>query len=142
MQEDHYRVIALDVGDKRIGVAVSDLTRLIARPLETVTRKNREADLQRLAKIIAEQEARIVVVGLPKNMDNTEGAQARKTRNFAEQLGSVSNATIVFEDERLSTFSAIESLVQRGVKTGHARELVDMEAAAIILQTYLDKARR
>lgn len=139
--EDQYRVLALDVGDKRIGVAVSDLSRLIARPVETVTRKNRESDIRRIAQISAEQEAAVIVIGLPRNMDNSEGAQAAKARSFAKHLARATSARIVFEDERLSTFSAIESLVERGIKTGHARELVDMEAATIILQGYLDRER-
>lgn len=139
--EDPYRVIALDIGDKRIGVAVSDLSRLIARPLETVIRKNRKADIHRIAKIVEEQEAAVVIVGLPKNMDGSEGEQAKKSRAFAEQIQRISNAQIIFEDERLSTFSAVESLVKQGIKTGHARELVDMEAAAVILQGYLDRER-
>jgi putative Holliday junction resolvase len=141
MTEDYYRVLALDVGNKRIGVAVSDATRLIARPVETVTRKNREYDVRRVAEIIAEQEAAVVVIGLPKNMDDSEGEQATRTRAFAKHLSRVTSARIIFEDERLSTFSAIESLVERGVKTGHSRELVDMEAATIILQGYLDRER-
>jgi putative Holliday junction resolvase len=141
MTEDYYRVLALDVGNKRIGVAVSDATRLIARPVETVTRKNREYDVRRVAEIIAEQEAAVVVIGLPKNMDDSEGEQAQRTRSFAKQLSRATSARIIFEDERLSTFSAIESLVERGVKTGHSRELVDMEAATIILQGYLDRER-
>jgi len=140
-EEQHYRVLALDVGDKRIGVAVSDLSRLIARPVETVQRKNREYDVRRIAQIVAEQEASVVVIGLPKNMDNSEGAQAAKVRSFAKHLARATSARILFEDERLSTFAAIETLVEQGIKTGHSRDLVDMEAATIILQNYLDRER-
>ena len=81
----------------------------------------------------------MVVVGLPKNMDGTEGDQARKVRSLAKQLAFATKLPIEFEDERLSTFCAIETLIERGVKTGHNRELVDMEAAAIILRGYLDR---
>lgn len=140
MTEELYRVLALDVGDKRIGVAVSDQTRMLVRPVTTVQRKNRDADVRRIADIVQDEEIRVIVIGLPKNMDGSEGAQAQKVRGFGKQLARQVDAEIVYEDERLSTFTAIESLVERGVKTGHERELVDMEAASVILQAYLDRA--
>ena len=133
------RILGLDVGDKRIGVAVSDPTGMLVTPLITIHRKNMRTDVERLAALVTEQEAEMVVVGLPKNMDGTEGDQARKVRSLAKQLASATKLPIEFEDERLSTFSAIESLVERGVKTGHNRDLVDMEAAAIILRGFLDR---
>lgn len=133
------RILGLDVGDKRIGVAVSDPTGMLVTPLVTVQRKNMKTDVARLVALVAEQEAGRVVVGLPKNMDGTEGDQARKVRSFAKQLAFATKLPIEFEDERLSTFSAIENLVERGVKTGHNRELVDMEAAAVILRSFLDR---
>lgn len=131
--------MALDVGDKRIGVAVSDPSRMLVTPLVTVNRKNMATDVQRIASLAKEQNASEIVVGLPKNMDDSEGAQAAKVRSFAKKLAWESRLPIHFEDERLSTFSAIEMLVEQGVKTGHRRDLVDMEAAVIILQSYLDK---
>jgi putative Holliday junction resolvase len=133
------RIVSLDVGDKRIGVAVSDPTGMLVTPLRTIQRKNTQKDVTALSALLTEQEAEMVVVGLPTNMDGTEGEQARKVRSFAKHLESATKLPIEFEDERLSTFSAIESLVERGVKTGHNRDLVDMEAAAIILRSYLDR---
>jgi putative Holliday junction resolvase len=133
------RILSLDVGDKRIGVAVSDPTGMLVTPLVTVQRKNMKSDVARLAALAAEQEAEMVVIGLPMNMDGTEGEQARKVRSFAKQLAFATKRPIEFHDERLSTFSAIENLVERGVKTGHNRDLVDMEAAAIILRAFLDQ---
>jgi putative Holliday junction resolvase len=133
------RILGLDVGDKRIGIAVSDPTGLLVTPLVTIQRKNRRADVARLAALVAKQEAGMVVVGLPLNMDGTEGEQALKVRSFAKQLSFAIKMPIELQDERLSTFSAIEALTERGVRTGHNRELVDMEAAAIILRTFLDR---
>lgn len=136
--KERARVLALDVGDKRIGVAVSDRTGMLVTPLETIHRKNNAMDIARVRKLAEEQEVEIVVVGLPKNMDGTEGGQAKKVRFFARGLSQDTGLTIHFEDERLSTFTATERLVERGVDTGRNRDLVDMEAAAIILQSYLD----
>jgi len=132
------RLLALDVGDKRIGVAVSDATGMIVTPVETVHRKNMKADVTRIAEIARKQEVAAIVLGLPKNMDGTEGEQAAKVRSFAKKLEREAKVAIHFEDERLSTFEATERLVVRGVKTGTNRDLVDMEAAVIILQTFLE----
>ena len=136
------RVLALDVGDKRIGVAVSDRTGMLVTPIETIHRKNMKVDTARVAKLAQEHEAELVVIGLPKNMDGTEGGQAKKARFFAKALSSDFGLSVEFEDERLSTFTATERLVERGVSTGKNRDLVDMEAAAVILQSFLDRAAR
>jgi putative holliday junction resolvase len=132
------RLLALDVGDKRIGVAVSDVTGMLVTPVETIHRKNSKTDIERVLKLAAEHEVAALVIGLPKNMDGTEGEQAAKVKSFAKKLMREARLTVHFEDERLSTFTAIERLVERGVQTGKNRDLVDMEAAAIILQSYLD----
>jgi putative holliday junction resolvase len=136
------KVIGLDVGDKRIGIAVSDALRLIAAPLLTVHRKNMKTDVASVLGVIRKEEAAEVVIGLPKNMDGTEGEQAIKVRLFAKQLARASKLPVHLEDERLSTFSAIEMLVEQGVKTGHNRDMVDMQAAAVILQGFLDRESR
>ncbi len=133
------RVLALDVGDKRIGVAISDRTGMLVTPIETIHRKNMKVDVARVAKLAKEHEVALVVVGLPKNMDGTEGGQAKKARLFAKALVGDFGLSVDFEDERLSTFTATERLVERGVNTGKNRDLVDMEAAVVILQAYLDR---
>lgn len=132
------RILGLDVGDKRIGVAVCDALGITVSPVETVHRKNAKADVSRILAIVQKEEVGAVVIGLPKNMDGTEGEQAQKVRAFAEQLSKELRLPLHFEDERLSTFTAIENLVERGIKTGKNRDLVDMEAAAIILRSFLD----
>jgi putative holliday junction resolvase len=136
---NYSRLLALDIGDKRIGVAVSDPTRTLAKPVETIHRKNTRLDLARVANLVEQHEAAAIIVGLPKNMDGTEGEQASKVRAFAEKLSGEMGLTVHFEDERLSTFTAIERLVERGIKTGENRDLVDMEAAAVILESFLDR---
>lgn len=138
--KERSRVLALDVGDKRIGVAVSDRTGMLVTPIETIHRKNMKVDTARVAKLAEEHEVTLVVVGLPKNMDGTEGGQAKKARFFAKALSSDFGLPVEFEDERLSTFTATERLVERGISTGKNRDLVDMEAAAVILQAFLDRA--
>ncbi|PZM77775.1 MAG: Holliday junction resolvase RuvX [Candidatus Melainabacteria bacterium] len=133
------RLLALDVGDKRIGVAVSDATGMLVTPVETVHRKNSKLDIARICKLVDEHEASAIVVGLPKNMDGTEGEQAAKVKSFAKKLTRETRLEVHFEDERLSTFTATERLVERGIDTGRNRDLVDMEAAAVILQSYLER---
>lgn len=132
------RLLALDIGDKRIGVAASDASGVAIAPVQTVHRKNMKTDISRIAEIARAQEVAIVVVGLPKNMDGTEGEQAEKVRSFAKKLARETGLPMHFEDERLSTFTATERLVQRGVKTGTNRDLVDMEAAVVILESYFE----
>lgn len=139
--DEKSRLLALDVGDARIGVAVCDPTGMIVTPVETVHRKNMKMDVARIADIAKREEAAAVVIGLPKNMDGSEGEQAAKVRSFAKRLTRETGLPMHFEDERLSTFEATERLVARGVRTGTNRDLVDMEAAAIILQSFLDRQK-
>lgn len=135
---EQVRILGLDVGDKRIGVAVCDALGITVSPVETVHRKNVKADVARILVLVQREEVGAVVIGLPKNMDGTEGEQAQKVRAFADKVESETKVPIYFEDERLSTFTAIENLVERGIKTGKNRDLVDMEAAVIILRSFLD----
>lgn len=104
------RLLALDVGDKRIGVAVSDATGMLVSPVETVHRKNSKLDVARICKLVEQSEAAAIVVGLPKNMDGTEGEQAAKVRSFAKKLMRETGLEVHFEDERLSSFTATEQI--------------------------------
>lgn len=133
------RSIGLDIGDKRIGIAISDPLGLTAVGFETITRKNNKRDVQVIKAIANRHDVKTIVVGLPMNMDGTIGDQAEKVRAFASKLARVTGLTIVYEDERLSTVSAIRTLTVQGVKTGENKELVDMQAAAVILQRFLDR---
>jgi putative Holliday junction resolvase len=126
------------VGDARIGIAISDPTGLIAIPLEVMLRRDGDV-LARMKEIVESNEAKCVVAGLPKNMDGTEGVQARLTRQFVDRLEKIlPDLTFVFRDERLSTQAARGMRLERGSKKGQRRKAIDSEAAAIILQNYLD----
>jgi len=133
------RYIGLDIGDKRIGVAISDPLGYTAAGLETITRINSDKDVRLVQEIAARHGAVLLVLGLPLNMDGTSGPQAEKVKSFGRKLARATDLPVVYEDERLSTISAIRTLTLQGVKTGKNRELVDRQAAAIILQRFLDR---
>lgn len=134
------RFLGLDVGDRRIGVAVSDPTGSLARPVEIYERRSAKADVQHIVDLAGEYEAIKVVVGLPKNMNGTEGPQAEKTRDFASALAE-HGLTVDLWDERLSTIEASRRLTEQRRRGRRLRERLDSEAAAVILQTYLDHVR-
>lgn len=133
------QIIGLDIGDRRIGVAISDPLRITAAGLETIERTNVRADVQAVRDIALRHGAVQIVVGLPQNMDGSMGEQSEKVKSFARKLAREINIPIVYEDERLTTISAIRTLTIQGVKTGHNKALVDQQAAAIILQKFLDR---
>lgn len=130
------RIAALDVGDARIGVAVSDALGL-AHPAGVVRRVGGRRDLDAIARLVGEPPPERFVVGLPLNMDDTEGAQARKTRAFADRLAAHFGVPVALWDERLTTFEAGERLRAAGVRTRGRRGLRDQVAATIILEEYL-----
>jgi putative Holliday junction resolvase len=138
LKPDTGRYIGLDVGDARIGMAVSDPTGLIAIPMEVIFRKEGDV-LERMRKIIESFTVTSIVVGLPKNMDGSEGIQARITRQFIIRLQkAMPEASIILRDERLSTHEARGKRLERGTSKSKRRMAIDSEAAAIILQNYLD----
>jgi len=133
------RIIGLDIGDRRIGVAISDPLAITAAGLETVTRVNTQTDVEAIKQIAQRHGVVQIVVGLPQNMDGSIGEQAEKVRSFTKKLARSTGLPIVYEDERMTTISAIRTLTIQGVKTGHNKALVDKQAAAIILQKFLDR---
>ncbi len=133
------RILGLDIGDRRIGVAISDPLAITAAGLETVNRSNTQADVEAIKQIPLRHGVVQIVVGLPQNMDGTIGEQAEKVRSFTKKLARSTGLPIVYEDERMTTISAIRTLTIQGVKTGHNKALVDKQAAAIILQKFLDR---
>ena len=132
------RIMALDVGDKFIGVAVSDAMLLTAQGRPTIRRSNPESDLNRIRKIIEEDEVHEVVVGQPLHMDGRESPQSLKVSRFAQQLQKFTGIPVTFWDERLTSFAAEQHLQEMGMKWRKRREHVDKIAAMIILQNYLD----
>lgn len=132
------RIMALDVGDKTIGVAISDALLLTAQARPTLRRKNPQSDIEHLRRLAVENEVHQVVVGQPLHMDGRESPQSQKIARFAEQLQQTLDLPIVFWDERLTSFEAEQHLEQLGLNWRQRREQVDKIAAMIILQNYLD----
>ena len=132
-------VAALDVGDARIGVAVADDLGISVRGVGVVSRKGGAYDLRAVERMLAGHGVARVVVGLPLNMDGTEGRQAARIRAFGERLASHLGVPIDYWDERLTTFEAESRLRSSGVKAARRRRLVDQVAAEVILRSYLDR---
>ncbi len=134
------RILALDVGDKRIGVAVSDSLGWTAQPLETYTRVGYGPDTRHLAALAEQYQTRQVLCGLPRNMDGTQGGQAQKVQAFAAELEKA-GLHVIFWDERMTTVTAERALIEGHVRREERKKKVDMLAATIILQAYLDAGR-
>ncbi len=132
-------LIGLDLGVKTIGIAVSDTTRRVATPLRTLRRGKFGADAAILAALIAERAAGGLVLGLPRNMDGTEGPRAQSTRAFARNLTGVINVPITYWDERLSTVAAERALLEADTSRGRRAQVIDHVAAGFILQGFLDR---
>ena len=130
--------MALDVGDKNIGVAISDALLLTAQARPTVRRKELKTDIEVLRRLAEENDVHEIVVGQPLHMDGKASPQSEKVARFAEQLHKVLDLPIVFLDERLTSFEAEQHLEQMGLNWRQRREHVDKIAAMIILQNYLD----
>ncbi len=137
------RVLALDVGSRRLGVAVSDPTRTVASPLATLARRTAGEDASALEELAAEHEAGLVVVGLPVSLDGREGPAAAAVRAYVAELAAlVPGLGFELTDERLSTVVAERALVAGGVRRGGRRGVVDQVAASVFLQGWLDAAAR
>ena len=133
------RTMSLDLGSRTIGVAVSDLTGLIASGVETVRRTSPERDFSRLGELIAQWDVEEIVLGYPKNMNGTIGERAKLTEVFAEELRNrFTGVTVVLWDERLSTVAAERVLIDADLQRKKRRKVIDMMAAVVILQNYLD----
>ena len=132
------RLIGLDLGTKTIGLALSDLGRGIASPMETIRRKKFTQDAERLLQICTEQQVGGIVLGLPLNMDGTEGPRAQSTRDFARELILRIDLPVAFFDERMSTMAVERAMVDADMTRKKRAERVDQLAAAYILQAALD----
>lgn len=133
------RALALDIGDKTIGVAASDLLGITAQGVETIRRTSNKEDLKRLGELVKNFEATTFVIGLPKNMDGTEGTRCEVVKKFAEKIGAAfPEVNQVFWDERLSTVAAAKNLIAADVSRRKRKKVIDKMAAVYILQGYLD----
>lgn len=136
------RVLGIDLGSKRIGVAASDRSGTIASPLTVITRsRSRREDHLAIKRLVAEEEASAVVVGLPLNMDGTEGPAAEAARDEAARLATVVEVPVFVHDERRTTVEADRVLLERGMNAQVRRRVVDKVAAAVMLQSWLDSRR-
>ena len=131
------RILGLDVGDRRIGVAVSDELGLTAQPGETDTRKGYGPDVRHFGELAERYGTRLFLCGLPRNMDGSVGGQAKRVREFAAQL-EAAGYTVRYQDERMTTVSAQRALLEADMRRDKRKQKVDMVAAVIILQAYLD----
>lgn len=136
------RAMGLDVGTKTVGVAVTDELGLTAQPVTVVRRTNLKADLAELLRLAGDRDVDRFIVGLPLNMDGSEGPRAAATRKFGDALARASTLPIVYQDERLTTVAAERSLLEADVSRGKRREVIDQVAAALILQGWLDAQPR
>ena len=137
MNRMNERIFCLDIGDVRIGVAVSDPTGTIASPVEVIRRIGWGPDTQKIKTVCGQYSTNRILSGLPLNMDGSEGFQARKVRDFCAQLEKA-GLKVFFQDERLSTVSAEDVLIEGGVSREGRRQVVDKVAASVILQQWLE----
>jgi putative holliday junction resolvase len=135
-------LIGLDLGTKTIGVAASDPDRRLAAPVETIVRKRFNLDADRLFALAAERRAAGFVLGLPINMDGTEGPRAQSTRAFARNLAKLTKLPIALWDERLSTAAVERALIEADASRSKRKAIIDQHAAAYILQGALDRLAR
>ncbi|MEE2646297.1 MAG: Holliday junction resolvase RuvX [Actinomycetota bacterium] len=134
------RALGLDLGTKRIGVAVSDSEGLLATPIEVIFRqKDARQDYLAVVELVKEWEVNIVVVGMPYSLDGQEGPMAQKTLEEVKSLSDILPVPVVTYDERLTTVTAERSLREQGVSSKEGRKVIDQLAAAVLLQAWLDK---
>ena len=133
------KIVSLDIGTVRIGIATSDIMEIIASAYEVYRRKNFEADVKYLADLVSKLEAGEIVIGLPLKLDGTEGQSVEMARAFGEKLSELTKIPVIYQDERLSTVSAERILIESGMRREKRKDKIDSIAATIILQTYLDK---
>ncbi len=138
---DRTRSLGLDIGDKRIGVALSDPGGILASPLTIINRKDDSLDVKAITDIVDQHQVRQIVVGLPRSMDGSIGKQAEKTKTFIQRLSGHTDVPIEFRDERLTTVSAKRLKREAGTRKTRKKARYDAMAAAIILQGYLDERR-
>tara|TARA_B100000497_G_C7643196_1_gene386742 strand:- start:239 stop:712 length:474 start_codon:yes stop_codon:yes gene_type:complete len=139
--QPNHSLIGLDLGTKTIGVAVSDTILSVATPIKTIKRKKFSIDAELLLRVISNKSCCGVIIGLPKNMDGSEGPRAQSTRAFARNFSVKTNLPITFWDERLSTVAAEKALLEADTTRKRRAEVIDHVAAAYILQGFLDRLR-
>lgn len=133
--------MAIDPGSKRVGLAISDPTGTVAQPLATIDATPQETLAQRVAEIAKEKEAMRIVVGLPRRLDGSSGAEAKAARVLAGEIRRASRLSVELVDERMTTAQAERSMISGGVRRQKRRETIDQVAATLLLQSHLDRRR-
>lgn len=133
------RIMGLDIGDKTVGVAVSDPFGWTAQGIKTIRRTGIKTDINEIINIIKEYNVEKIVAGMPKNMNGTLGPQGEKVMEFCEKLKNKTQMEVIFQDERLTTVAAEKMLIGADVSRKKRREVIDTVAATYILQSYLDR---
>jgi len=141
VEVDITRSLGLDIGDKRIGIALSDPDGILASPLTIINRREERLDIEAITNIVAQHQVKQIIVGLPRSMDGSIGKQAEKVQAFTQRLCQYTEVPVEFRDERLSTVSA-KHLMQGVSKKTRKKARDDAIAAAIILQGYLDEGHK
>ncbi len=136
------RILAIDYGDARIGLALSDESETLASPLGTYKSQSMRKDIDAIAALAKEKDAGLIVLGLPINMDGSYGERANKTESFGKVLEKVSGLKVVYKDERLTTVSAEKTLIECNMRREKRKQVIDTLSAQIILQSYLDAQKR
>ena len=136
------RIPAIDYGDKKVGLALSDPMKIIAKPYKTIMNNSKESLLNDINQVIELKDVNEIVVGLPKTLKNTYSEQTYKVKDFIDYITKSLDINIVVVDERLSSIEAKKSLINQGIKTGYNKKDVDMTAAALFLQNYLNRIEK
>lgn len=136
------RILGLDVGDKRIGVAASDELLITAQGIEVIERVSLKKDIERIRDLVLKYDISKIVVGLPKNMDGTIGPQGKSVQEFSKKVGDELKADIELWDERLTTVAAERTLIDADISRKRRKSVIDKVAAVIILQNFLDSQAR
>ena len=135
------RVLGIDYGESRIGISLSDPLKIIASPYKVLKNKGLKNIIKDLSNIINDKSIDAIVIGLPIGFNGQDTAQTKKVRNFKSEISKL-NIKIYYEDERLSSVSAIKSMILENIKTGYNKSIIDKRSAALILQQFLDKNRK
>lgn len=138
----HYRLMGLDLGEKTIGVAVGDPSHMIATPVTTIRRTKFGEDAKQLLKLVDERQVGGLVIGLPLNMDGSEGPRCQSVRQFANNIGKLRDLPMTFWDERLSTVAVTRDMISADLSRAKRAKIVDQSAAAFILQGAFDRLAR
>ena len=136
------KIIGLDIGTVRIGIATSDILGILASSYEVYKRRNMYLDVRYMKTIQDKLDADTFVIGLPLKLDGSEGDSVQMVKDFAEELSKITDAKIIFQDERLSTVSAERILIESNMRREKRKNVIDQVAATIILQNYLDKIKK